>query len=155
MTRQRIARRTETLANGTKVVRRKLEAAPVLEWRLQSAAVRALKALPEFDREFTLAGDMNSGKRGPQVQVQAQATGLAPGDPDLRLYFAGGRLKLIEYKGERGRLSPIQKDRHALLKRLGFEVVTVQATTEAECASATLALVRQWLTGAANDNGEP
>lgn len=154
MTRLRLVRKTSKLPNGTTVVRQKLESAPALEWRLQAAACRALKAMPEFNREFTLAGDMNSAKRGPQAQIQASATGLAPGDPDLRLYLAGGVLKLIEYKGERGRLSPAQKDRHALLKRLGFEVVTVQATTEAQCADATLNLVRAWLGGAANDNGE-
>lgn len=153
MTRLRVVRKTSKLANGTTIVRQKLESAPVLEWRLQAAAVRALKALPQFDREFTLAGDMNSAKRGPQAQIQASATGLAPGDPDLRLYLAGGVLKLIEYKGERGRLSPAQKERHSLLKRLGFEVVTVQATTEAGCAEATVALVKAWLGGAANDNG--
>lgn len=150
--RKRLKRTTEITANGTKVQRAKLVDAPVLEWRLQASSVRALKALPEFDRTFTLAGDMNAAKRGPQDQIRAKATGLAPGDPDLRIYGMGGRLWLIEFKAAKGRLSPAQVDRHALLKRLGFDVVTLQATTEEEAAEATVELVRAWLAGAANDN---
>lgn len=150
MTRQRLARTTTTLANGTKVTKTKVVQAPVLEWRLQAAAVRALRNHPSFGQTFTLAGDMNSARRGPQAQMQAKATGLAPGEPDLRLYIAGGRLCSIEYKAARGRLSPEQVARHALLARLGFTVAVVKAATEAEATEKTLALLAGWLP--ANDN---
>lgn len=152
MTRLRVSRRTETLPNGTKVVRQKLVEAPVLEWRLQASQVRALRALPEYDREFTLVGGMEAGKRGPQAQIQAQATGLTPGHPDLTLFFAGGRCAFIENKGERGRVSAVQKERHEMLRHLGFDVVVVQTSTESEAAARAVELVRAWLGQPANDN---
>ena len=127
-------------------------AALPLEWKLQAAAVRALKAMPEFGRQFLLAGDQAAGKRGPKAQMQALATGLTPGDPDLRIYLPAGRIAFIEYKTTAGRLSPAQRQRHADMARLGHAVEVVAATTEDACAAATVALVRGWLAG--NSNGE-
>lgn len=124
--------------------------APELEWKLQAAAVRALKAMPEFGRQFLLAGDQAAGKRGPKAQMQALATGLTPGDPDLRIYLPAGRIAYIEYKTTAGRLSPAQRQRHADMARLGHAVEVVAATTEDECAAATVALVRGWLAGNSN-----
>ncbi|QPC43504.1 VRR-NUC domain-containing protein [Kaustia mangrovi] len=108
--------------------------------------------MPEHGRLFLVAGDMNAGRRGPQDRVKAKATGLTPGEPDLRVYVHGGRLKMIEFKTRAGRLSSAQRERHGELARLGFEVVVVQAATEDEAADATERLVRAWL--AANDNQE-
>lgn len=124
--------------------------APELEWRLQAAAVRALKAMPEYQRQFLLAGDMASGKRGPKAQMQALATGLTLGDPDLRIYLPAGRVAFIEYKTTAGRLSPAQRQRHADMARLGHTVKVVSAATEDECAAATVQLVRGWLAGNSN-----
>lgn len=121
-----------------------------VEWKLQAAAVRRLRQMPEFGRAFLLAGDMASGKRGPRAQMQALATGLTPGDPDLRIYLPDGRVAFIEYKTATGRLSPAQKQRHADMERLGHTVVTVSAFSEDECADKTEELVRSWL--AANSN---
>jgi hypothetical protein len=121
-----------------------------VEWKLQAAAVRALRAMPEFGRQFLLAGDMASGKRGPKAQMQALATGLTPGDPDLRVYLPAGRVAFIEYKTSTGRLSPVQKQRHADMERLGHAVEVVATVTEEECAAATVALVRGWLAGNSN-----
>ena len=125
----------------------KVTARPVgeVEWKLQAAAVRALKAMPEFGRQFLLAGDQAAGKRGPRAQQQALATGLTPGDPDFRLYLPNGAVRFIEYKTATGRLSPAQRQRHADMARLGHVVEIVTAATEAECAAATVALVRGWL----------
>lgn len=125
--------------------------APELEWRLQAAAVRALKAMPEYQRQFLLAGDMASGKRGPKAQMQALATGLTPGDPDLRIYLPDGRVAFIEYKTTAGRLSPAQRQRHADMARMGHTVEVVAAATEDECAAATVSLVRGWLAGNSNE----
>lgn len=134
----------------TKVVRA-TKAVP--EWRLQAAQVRALRAMPEFCRRFTLAGDQNAGRRGKQTAAIAKATGMTPGEHDLRIYLEGGRLGLIENKAENGRLSPEQRDRHALLARLGFGYqAVIKAATEADAADMAMATVRGWL--AANDNGE-
>lgn len=121
-----------------------------LEWELQAAQVRRLRNLPEYGKQFLLAGDMNSGKRGPTAQAQAIATGMTPGEPDLRIYLIGGRLASIENKVGKGRLSPAQRDRHAALVRLGHIVEVVSATTEQEAADQAVRLVKGWL--AANTN---
>lgn len=141
--------KTTKLANGTRVTRL-TDTAP--EWKLQAAAVRALRAMPEFGRRFTLAADMAAGRRGRQTAAIAKATGLVQGEADLRLYLDGGRLALIEFKAAKGRLSPEQRDRGALLFRLGFtRQAVVKAATEADAAEQAIANVRGWLS--ANDNG--
>lgn len=121
-----------------------------LEHELQAAQVRALKAMPEYGTQFLIAGDQNAGKRGPKAQAIALATGMAAGEPDLRVYGANARLLLIENKVGNGRLSQAQIDRHAALRKLGYTVEVLRATSEDECAAKTVALVRQWLAG--NDN---
>ena len=145
---------TVKLASGTKVKRVTLVAAPVLEWVLQAAAVRALRAMPEYDRQFTLAGDYNAGRRSPQESVKAKATGLTAGETDLRIYAERGRLLLIEMKGEKTPVSKVQVERHALLRRLGYTVEVVKVSSEAEAAERVVNLVRGWLVAgaAANDN---
>lgn len=145
---------TTTTESGTRV---EVKAAPVEEWLLQASAVRALKAMPEYAAtaervaansnrpSFTIAGDMNAGRRSRNESVKAQATGIAAGDPDLRLYLSGGRLRLIEYKNVEGTLTASQKVRHPLLAALGHQVVTLKVATEEEAASETVRLVRSWL----------
>ncbi len=91
-----------------------------LEWELQAAQVSALRRLPQYQRQFLLAGDMNASKRGPMAQAQAIATGITSGEPDLRIYGEFGRLLMIENKVGQGGLSPAQKDRQAALQRLGY-----------------------------------
>ena len=145
MTRTRTAHHTETLPSGARVVRTSVVAAPELEWRLQAAAVRAVKAMPGFNRTFTLAADFNAGRRSPQESVKAAATGIAPGEPDLRLYLSDGRLRLIEYKGAKGRLSVEQVARHGLLRLLGHVVAVIKAATPEDAAAQTLATVGEWL----------
>ena len=147
---------TTTTATGTKVT---MKDAPVEEWLLQAAAVRALKAMPEYAASakdvtgnaargrasFTIAGDMNGDYRSKRAAVKAAATGIAAGDPDLRLYLAGGVLRLIEYKNGEGTLTASQRIRHPLLAALGFPVETLKVRTEAEAAERTVELVRGWL----------
>jgi hypothetical protein len=77
---------------------------------------------------------------------------MAAGDPDLRLYGAGGRLLLVEFKGEKGKPTASQKSRHPLLARLGHPVTILQAATEQDAADQAQALVQGWLALAANDN---
>ena len=134
------APRTTTLPNGTRVVRAANDNVP--EWKLQAAQVRALRAMPEHGRRFLLAGDMASGRRGPRAQVEAKATGLTPGEADLRIYLPQGRLLMIENKTLKGRLSPEQHQRHEDLARLGHKVVVIRAATEADAAAQAVALVR-------------
>ncbi len=161
--RTRIRETRSTTTNGTIVVKRSLVAANELEWRLQAAAVRRVRSMPGYGvewatdergswPEFTIAGDFNAARRSPQEAVKAKATGLTPGETDLRVYLHGARLKMIEYKGADGKLSADQKTRHLLLRGLGFDIVVVKAKTEDEAADATEALVRAWLGRPANDN---
>lgn len=146
----RFRTKTTKLKNGTRVTRLASND-NVPEWKLQAAAVRALRALPSFNGRFTLAADMAAGKRGRTNAAIAKATGMVSGEHDLRLYLEGGRLGLIEYKSEKGRISPEQRDRHALLYRLGFGYqAVVKATSEADSALQTVAVVKGWLAA----NGE-
>lgn len=132
-----------------------IKPAPVLEWELQAAAVRALKAMPEYAASaddattgsFTIAADMNGDYRGKRAAVIAKATGIAAGDPDVRIYAAGGRLLLIEYKNAVGKLSADQVKRHALLAALGYTIETIKAASGDEAAAASVAVVRSWLDG--------
>jgi len=119
--------------------------APVLEWRLQAAQIKALRAMPEYGRQFLLAGGMEAGKRGPRAQVEARATGMTAGHPDLTIFLPGGKVAMIENKNAEGRLRPEQKTRHAELAAIGHTVVVVKAATEAEAAERAVSLVRGWL----------
>ena len=121
------------------------------EWRLQGAAVTALKRKRDAGWPIRVAGDMNAGRRSPAERGKAIATGMNAGEPDLRVYLPGGRLLLIEYKAKGGSVSVEQKAAHAELKVLGFDVVIVQPANEAEAADLTVALVAARLS-AANDN---
>ena len=116
-----------------------------LEWELQAAQVSALRRLPEYQRQFLLAGDMNASKRGPRAQAQVIATGMTSGEPDLRIYGECGRLLMIENKVGQGRLSPAQKDRHKALERLGYTVLIIRATTTTEAAEQAVTAVLGWL----------
>lgn len=127
---------------------------PVLEIDLQAAAVRRLKAMPEyvFNAEdvrpgtFALAADQNgSGKRGWSSGAKLKAAGMAAGEPDLRVYLFYARLRCLEFKGEKGKLEPSQVDRFPLLRALGFPIDVVEAATEDEAADKAEALVRGWL----------
>ena len=133
---------TRITATGTSV--KVTDAAPK-EWEMQAAQVRALRAMPEYGKQFLLAGDQNSAKRGPRAQMEAAAAGMTPGEADLRIYLAGGQLRMIENKVGKGRLSPAQVDRHAALARLGHAIEVVRADTCAGAAVRAVELVRGWM----------
>ncbi|MBO9124865.1 MULTISPECIES: VRR-NUC domain-containing protein [unclassified Rhizobium] len=133
---------TRVSSTGTKVT---VTDAPPEEWELQAAQVRALRAMPEYGKEFLLAGDMNAERRGPKARFKAVATGMTAGEPDLRIYVTGGRLLLIENKVGKGRLTPEQVKRHEDLRRLGFTVEVLRAVSTTDAASQAVALVRVWL----------
>ncbi len=147
---------TTTSSAGTKVT---MTDAPLEEWILQAAAVAALKSLPEYagDAErvaendnagrpsFTLAADMNAARRSPKENLVATATGIAAGDPDLRVYLPNGALKMIEYKNAEGVLTKSQRIRHPLLASLGHPVVTLRVASKEDAAKQTVELVEGWL----------
>lgn len=139
-----------------------IKPAPIEEWVLQAAGVRALRAMPEYVVDaadakpgtFTLAGDFNAARRSMREQVKAKATGLAAGEHDLRLYMwapsSAGQLGLIEYKAAKTPVSAEQRQRHALLAALGFtHQAILRAATEADAAAQAVATVRCWLSASA------
>ncbi|MDF2809520.1 MAG: hypothetical protein K0S56_551 [Microvirga sp.] len=123
------------------------------EWRHQGAAVTALRRARDKGWPIRIAGDMNAARRSPRERGLAAATGMNAGEPDLRVYITGPRLLLIEYKTKQGEISVDQKQAHAELKALGFEVIVIQAATPEEAAELTVALVAARIP--ANDNTQP
>lgn len=117
-----------------------------LEWELQAEQCRRLKNIPNV----LFVGGMEAGKRGPRAQVQALATGLTAGHPDLTIFLPGGRTYFIENKVGKGRLSSAQADRHEKLRNAGFVVEVIRATSTDEAGDKIENLVREWLAG--NDN---
>ncbi|MFK3663956.1 VRR-NUC domain-containing protein [Ochrobactrum teleogrylli] len=124
------------------------------EWVLQAAVIKALRAHPAFavaaDKvrpgTFTLAGDFNAARRSMREAAKAKATGLTPGEHDIRLYLYGGVLGLIEMKAKDTPVSKAQKDRHALLHALGFDLqAIVRATATEEAEAAVRAILDEWL----------
>lgn len=159
MTRTRLARKTTTLPNGTKVTKTKLVEADDLEWQIQAEAYRRIRRLPGFGDEaapgvtFTCAADGNTGKRR---ATMAKATGIVAGEEDLRFYAAGANVLLIEMKGPKTPISAEQIKRHALHRHLGFRVEVIRGKTIEQGAADVVALVQEWLAGImpANDNGK-
>ena len=76
---------------------------------------------------MSFAGDQNAAKRGITAAQLAKLMGLRPGEADLRIYIAGGKLVSVELKAENGRKSPKQVERHALLDEIGFIIYTIWA----------------------------
>ena len=66
---------------------------PWAEWQIQAFVVQEARR-----RGFTVAGDMNQGRRSKSSAGLAKATGMLSGEPDLRFYMPNGRLVLIELK---------------------------------------------------------
>lgn len=104
------------------------------EWRYQAEVIARLHALEDDGLPITCAGDMNRAKRSRRERMEAKVTGLTAGEPDVRVYITGGKLLNFELKTPKGSRSKDQKDRHAKLIALGFEVITVKAKTPEEMA---------------------
>lgn len=104
------------------------------EWRYQAEVIARLHKLEDDGLPFTCAGDMNRARRNRRERMEAKVTGLTAGEPDVRVYITGGVLLSFELKTPKGSRSKDQKDRHARLIALGFEVITVKAKTPEEMA---------------------
>ena len=133
--------KTVRLSSGARVrlsADGRIQPAPELEWRLQAAAVTALKKLPSYESLFLLAGDMNAGKRN---AAKAKSNGLTAGEPDLRIYIKGGRLLLLELKAAKTPVSKDQRDRHKALAALGHKVLLIRAGDGPEMAAKVCAAV--------------
>lgn len=103
------------------------------EWRLQAAIVADLERRKSEGQRFEYAASLEGviGNLNPYQSKLAKATGSKAGEPDLRLYFPGGRLVFIELKGSGGRLKDSQRERFPLLEAMGFPITIVVAPDEA------------------------
>ncbi|WP_047308805.1 hypothetical protein [Rhodopseudomonas palustris] len=104
------------------------------EWRYQAAVIARLHKLEDEGLPIACAGDMNRAKRNRRERMEAKVTGLTAGEPDIRVYMPFGLLLSIELKTPKGCRSKDQKERHALLAKLGFIVLTLAAETPEELA---------------------
>jgi hypothetical protein len=104
----------------------------VPEWKLQAAVCAMLDAMIGCGAPFAYAASLEGviGNLNPYQAKLAIATGVKRGEPDLRLYFDGGRLVVIELKAEGGKLTQSQRERLPILENLGFPVHVVKASIE-------------------------
>ncbi|SKA31083.1 hypothetical protein [Consotaella salsifontis] len=142
---KRIRVTTTTHLDGS--VSTKVTDAPPLEWRLQAAAIKRLHGMAARGLDFAFAGDMNGlPLLSPSSKVKAKATGMTPGEHDIRIYLPHGRLGLIELKNADGRPSSEQTARHKRLAELGFDrQAVVKEREENEVADAVERIVRGWM----------
>jgi hypothetical protein len=112
------------------------------EWRLQTSVVSEFHKWQDGGWDFEFAGDMNAGKRN---GARALLTGLKAGETDIRIYLNRARLKMIELKTKTGKLSKPQKERHAKLRKLGFQIEVVYAKTPESAAEQCVELLKGWL----------
>lgn len=94
---------------------------------LQIAQAQWLKRHKEYNNTFTFAGDQNGLSSSPVAKARAKAEGLQAGEPDMRLYFNNCRLVLVENKRKGNYASEVQKERIALLEKLGYTCYIVTA----------------------------
>ena len=106
-----------------------------LEWQIQHHVVQQLHS-----RGILYQGDQNSSKRGPKARMQAKATGMQAGWPDLVVIRPTTTCDpttcdpehattYIEFKVTGNKLSPAQVALHARLADNGITVYTVTAST--------------------------
>lgn len=119
--------------------------APPLEWEMQAAQCRALKAHADYGKLFVFAGGLEGVKTSKRTATISKATGMTAGHPDLTLFIAGGHAAFVENKTMTGRLSPEQKERHALLTAMGFTVQVIRANSCADAVAQMLAFVNERL----------
>lgn len=95
------------------------------EWKLQAAGCAELESMGQ-----DYAGSLEGVRLTPRNAQMAKATGMKAGEPDIRLYFDGGRCVFAELKGEGGSLTPGQRERIPMLRGRGFVVHVVFAVDE-------------------------
>lgn len=119
--------------------------APPLEWEMQAAQCRALKAHADYGKLFVFAGGLEGVRTSKRTASVSKATGMTAGHPDLTIFLAGGHAAFVENKTMAGRLSPEQHERHAALIDLGFAVQVIRANSCADAVAQILAFVNERL----------
>lgn len=83
------------------------------------------KSIPTHGRWWSIAADINELADTPEKRIRGALDGMIAGEADWQIYFRGGKIVLVNLKTNRDELSDDQIDRHAHLKRLGFQVYTI------------------------------
>lgn len=109
------------------------------EEQLQIAIAESLRK-----QGVVFAADMGGLRTTKRSAGRAKAAGLTKGEPDLRIYMDGGKLGMIELKAKRGTVSPEQKERHAVLRDLGFDVRVVKASCPTEAIQKVNEIISEW-----------
>jgi hypothetical protein len=74
---------------------------------------------------YDVAASLEAGKRSKVTGSRLKAMGMVSGEPDLRFYLPRGKIKMVELKTAKGKLSDKQLKRHEELLLLGHDVATV------------------------------
>jgi hypothetical protein len=111
------------------------------EWKLQSAIVVDLDRRIRGGARFAYAAGLEGVPLTPKKRGEMRRQGMQAGEPDLRFYLSRGRLLLIELKADGGSTNKAQKERHELLRALGFDVRVVIAKSEEEAIAAVWAIL--------------
>jgi hypothetical protein len=106
---------------------------------LQSAVVQWLRR-----NGFDVAADMGGLRTSRRQASLAKQSGLIAGEPDLRIYLDGGRLLMVEMKTARGSVSKVQRERHAVLRGLGFDIEVLKAATPQDAVDKISAIMARY-----------
>ncbi len=104
----------------------------ITENAIQRAVASYLRQMEGITGAFTFSHPANEGKRTPVQGAMLKAAGLRPGEPDIVIYMRGNHTVFIELKNGSGVLSNSQRERHDVLRGLGYDVYVVKARSSAE-----------------------
>ena len=95
----------------------------VTEAAIQRGVASYLRRLAQLSGAFTFTHPANEGKRSPMQGAILKAAGMQTGEPDIILFLRGGSAAFIELKNGQGHVSIAQRQRHEVLRGLGFDVL--------------------------------
>jgi len=104
----------------------------VTEAAIQRGVASYLRRLAQLSGAFTFTHPANEGKRSPMQGAILKAAGMQTGEPDIILFLRGGSAAFIELKNGQGHVSIAQRQRHDVLRGLGFDVHVVKARSVPE-----------------------
>ena len=107
-----------------------IQRALVDRWRWLGAPGSILAHLP------------NGGFRNKATAGRMRAQGVLPGVPDLLIGSPASGLAFMELKRRGGRLSPAQREVHAILRGIGVEVLTLDDLDTAIAALEARGVIR-------------
>jgi hypothetical protein len=113
------------------------------EWHLHAAMVDYLTIVQQLNGGLAFHHSPNEGKRTKRGQRDLKRLGTQAGEPDLALYLPGATTTFVEVKAARTPLSDAQKERHAVLRALGFRVEIIRAASSDTAIAALAALLRE------------